>query len=123
MADQVFRAPPIYLKGKKVAEITDTTFEIMTNSANQYGIDGVLGQSRGIRESKLDFGTVVPIAGMEIDIDTIIANEETVGIGVVVNDKNQIVSGVISGVTYSGDSKTGECKGKYQFIGGAPSLT
>jgi hypothetical protein len=122
MADNIFRAPPIYLKGKKVAEITDTSFEIMTNNANQYGTDGVLGQSRGIIESKLDFGTVVPIAGMEIDIDTIIANQETVGIGVVVNGKNQIVTGTISGVTYSGDSKTGECKGKYQFIGGAPQL-
>ena len=28
--------------------------------------------------------------------------------------------GIITGATYSGDTKSGEQKGKYEFIGGAP---
>lgn len=123
MADSVFRTYPLYIKGKKCAEVMSSTYEVTTNNANQYGIDGVLGQSRGIRETKIDFDTCVPVAGMQINIDDIIASEETVGIGVVVNGRMQRVSGTISGATYTGDSKEGTTKGKYSFIGGAPQLT
>ena len=123
MADSVFRAYPLYLNGKKVAEVASSTYEISTNNANQIGLEGVLGQSRGARETKIDFDTVVPIAGMQINIDDIIASEATVGLGVVVNGRMQLVSGTISGATYTSDSKEGTTKGKYSFMGGAPQLT
>lgn len=123
MADSVFRAFPLYLNGKKVAEAMSSTYEVTNNNANQIGIDGVLGQSRGVIETKIDFDAVIPIAGMQINIDAIIASGESVGMGVAVNGGFQIVSGTVTGVSYSSDSKTGESKGKYSFIGGAPQLT
>lgn len=123
MADSIFRASPLYLNGKKVAEVGTSTYEVMDPGTNQVGIEGVLGQSDGAVESKMDFDTVVPIAGMQINIDDIIASKARVGMGIVVNGRMQLVRGKITGATYSSDSKTGECKGKYTFIGGEPQLT
>lgn len=123
MADSIFRASPLYLNGKKVAEVGTSTYEVMDPGTNQVGIEGVLGQSDGAVESKMDFDTVVPIAGMQINIDDIIAAKTRVGMGIVVNGRMQVVRGKITGATYSSDSKTGECKGKYTFIGGEPQLT
>ena len=123
MADSIFRAAPLYLNGKKIAEVGSSTYEVMDAGTNQVGIEGVLGQSDGAVESKMDFDTVVPIAGMQINIDDIIRSKARVGMGISVNGGFQIVRGKITGATYSSDSKTGECKGKYTFIGGEPQLT
>ena len=100
-----------------------STYEVMDAGTNHVGVEGVLGQSDGAVESKMDFDTVVPIAGMQINIDDIIKSKARVGMGISVNGGFQIVRGKITGATYSSDSKTGECKGKYTFIGGEPQLT
>ncbi len=122
MADNIFRASPLYLNGKKIAEVGSSTYEVQDAGANQVGIEGVLGQSDGAVETTFDFDTVVPIAGMEINIDEIIRTKARVGMGIAVNGGFQIVRGKITGATYSSDSKTGESKGKYKFIGGEPQL-
>lgn len=118
MAQSVFRSSPLYLNAKKVAEVSNSTEDRTVNSANQYGIEGVIGQSIGADEIKYDFDTVTPIQGMEIQIDDLIGVQ--VSIGLLRNGRMALSAGIISTSNYTSDSKTGEAKGKFSFIGGAP---
>ena len=117
MAQSVFRPNPLYLNGQKVAEVSNSTEDRTTNSANQYGIEGVLGQSIGADEIKVDFDTVTPIQGMEIAIDDLVG--VPVSIGLFRNGRLAITQGVIMSSNYTSESKSGESKGKFSYIGGA----
>jgi hypothetical protein len=114
----IFRAHPIFLAGKKVAEASTTNEDRTINAANQVGIDGVLGQSIGADEVTVEFDTVVPVQGMQINIDALLG--VPLDFGVFRNGVMMLSNGIIHGSTYTSDSKTGESKGKYKFLGGAP---
>ena len=114
----IFRPSPGYIDGKKVAEMSDSSEDRNVNAANQYGIDGVIGQSIGADELKFSFGVVVPVQGTEINMDEIIG--VPISIGSLRNGKMVMCDGVITSSGYTSDSKTGECKGKFEFIGGQP---
>ena len=118
MANSVFRPNPLYLNGKKVAEVSTSTEDRTVNGANQYGIEGVVGQSIGADEIKVDFDTVTPIQGMEISIDDLIG--VPVSIGLFRNGRMAISTGLLMSSNYTSDSKGGESKGKFSYVGGAP---
>jgi hypothetical protein len=121
MAQSIIRPLPLYLNGQKVAEVSSSTETRDVNAANQYGIDGVIGQSIGADEiSSLEFDTIIPVLGMDIDLDSLIG--QPISIGSFRNGTMMLAQGVIKGSTYTSDSKSGEAKGKYTFIGGAPQL-
>jgi hypothetical protein len=82
----------------------------------------VLGQSDGVIETKIDFDTCVPVAGTEIDLDSLILKRTRFSIGIPVNGRYEKVQGKMTGRSYSSDSKTGESKGKWSFIGGEPDV-
>jgi hypothetical protein len=119
----VFRAQSIYWNGKKVAEVSGSTFDLNANSANQYGTEGVLGQSRGAQETKLSMDTVVPTQGHEIGFLLGLVNEETVTVSVLVDAHLCNVEGTLVSLSYTGKSKEGESTCKVEFIGGAATLT
>jgi hypothetical protein len=114
----LFRASPSFINAQKVAEISSTTEDRTINSANQYGIDGVIGQSIGADELKFDFDTVTPVQGMQIQIDDLVGIPITVSS--IRNGRMVLCDGIISTTNYTSDSKTGEAKGKFGFMGGAP---
>lgn len=121
MAQSVIRALPIYLNGLKVAEAASSTENRDVNAANQYGIDGVVGQSIGSDEiSGLDFDLIIPVLGTNISIDDLIG--VPVSMGIFRNARMMISQGVIKSSSYTSDSKSGEAKGKFTFIGGAPQF-
>jgi len=120
MAQSVFRPNPLYLNAQKVAEVSNSNEDRTTNSANQYGIEGVVGQSIGADEIKLDFDTVTPIQGMDIDVDDLIGTQ--VSVGLFRNGRMMLSTGVLMSSNYTSESKSGEAKGKFSFIGGAPVL-
>lgn len=114
----ISRAAPGYINGQKIAEISSSTEDRTINAANLYGIDGVLGQSIGADEVKFDFDTVVLIQGMQIQMDDIIGVPITVSS--IRNGRMILCDGLISTSNYASDSKSGEVKGKFGFMGGAP---
>lgn len=118
MAQAVIRAFPIYINDTKVAEASNSTEDRTVNAANQYGVDGVLGQSIGADETKVDFDVIVPITGTGIRIDDLIG--VPVGVGVLRNGRLMRTNGVITSSAYTSTSKSGEATGKFSFIGGAP---
>lgn len=116
----IFRAAPGYINGKKIAEISNSTEDRNVNGANQYGIDGVIGQSIGADEVKFDFDTVVPVQGTEIDMDALVGVPIT--ISSLRNGKMMMCDGIITSSNYSSSSKEGTLTGKWSFIGGAPQI-
>ncbi len=121
MANQIFRAFAIIMQGKKVAEAMSSTYDNPNGSTQAYGLEGVLGQTDGIIETKLEFDTVCPIDGHEIDFATLFLNQTRVTVGIPVDGGYDASRGIISGRSYTSDSKTGECKGKWSFIGDKPT--
>ncbi len=120
MANSIFRAFPIYVEGKKVAEAMSSTYDTTDSGTNQVGLDGVEGQSDGVIESKIDFDVIVPVQGTTIKFSTYFFNRARVTIGIPIDGGYDSVEGKLTGRSYSSDSKTGECKGKWSFIGGEP---
>ena len=121
MANKIFRPFPIYFNSKKIAEIMSGTYDHTNGNADQVTIEGVAGQSRGAQESKVDFDTVCPVAGHEIDFSSAMLDEATITIGIAVDGGYDAVEGTLTGRSYSMDAKSGECKGKWSFIGGKPT--
>jgi hypothetical protein len=121
MAQPIIRALPLFLQGQKVAEVASSTENRDINAALQYGIDGVVAVSIGADEiSGLDFDTVIPVLGMNISIDSLIG--VPIQIGSFRDGRMMLSNGVIKSSSYTSDSKTGEAKGKFTFIGGAPEF-
>ncbi len=116
----VFRAHPLILNGKTVAEASNTTEDRNVNVSNQYGIFGVEGQAVGADETTIDFDLVVPVQGTQIDIDQLLGVPIT--LGVIRNGKLALVDGMLGGSNYTSDSKTGASNGKFKFMGGAPTF-
>ncbi len=121
MANQIFRPFPIIVQGVKVAEAFSSTYSNPSGSAQAYGFEGVLGQTRGIIETKIEFDTVVPVEGHEIDLSTYFLDQVGVTIGIPVDGGYDASRGLMSGRSYTSDSKTGECKGKWEFMGDKPT--
>lgn len=122
MASLRFRPAVISLNGRKIAEISDSTYTNMANDENQYGIEGVIGQSDGSDEVKLDFGTVTPVAGHSTTLKDIIANKRNATYTVKVDGGFEQFDGRMTQREYTSDSKTGTCKGKFSVIGGRPTI-
>jgi energy-converting hydrogenase Eha subunit C len=117
---QNFQFVPIYLNNKKVAELEEIKCKFMTNSEQQTGTDAVLGESTGIVMMEGSFNTVIPVAGMQIQIVGILLSQAYVDIqleigGVVYKVEGKLIDGEVTST-----SKTGVTKGSFNFRGGAP---
>lgn len=118
-----FRAMPIYVGAKKVKEIEECSIKFMSNGEQQIGFDEVLGESTGVVTSEGSFSSVLPVQGMEIDIDDLVINQTYVNIGLLKGGKTyKIVDAkIVEGETKS-TSKSGVQKGSYTFRGGKPQV-
>jgi hypothetical protein len=122
MANKTFRSASIYVKSKKIAEITSSTYEVMSGDEQQIGTEGVLGFSDGVATSKLDFDTVCPVTGHELALKTILKGKQTVTAAVLVDGGLETFDCRIMTRSYTSDAKTGECKGKFSLIGNDPVI-
>ncbi len=123
MANSTFHAMPIYLNGQKIAEAMTSSFDASNGGGVVYGIDGVLGVSDGIEETKIEFDTIVPLAGHRQAFKTMMRQRSYVDIAVDVDGGLEIVTGKIQGRSYSAEAKSGETKGKFTFVGGQSQIT
>jgi len=118
----IVRPFPIYLNGEKVAEAMSSTEDRTVNAENQYGVDGVVAQSIGADEIKLDFDAIILITGMtlSVSIDDLLGTP--VAVGMIRNGVMMQSSGVLSTSNYTSDSKSGKGSAKFTFIGGEPTF-
>jgi hypothetical protein len=120
MARGVFRAYPMYIGGKKVAEIHSGDNDVNNNDELVIGTDGVLGHADGATVTRITANAVIPVAGTEIDLDSIRKNRQYVQVDLAVNGKAQMCDMRLIAAKYSWDFKNGRADGSFTFEGGEP---
>lgn len=113
------RAAPIYLNGKKVAEIESGKFEEMDGGEPLITQEGYVDDSDGPITSTLSCSTILPVAGMTVDIR--VGTRYTIAI--FINGKTRQARMKCRKATYSTESKTGVAKGDFEFGGGQPTIS
>ena len=122
-----FKAMPIYVKGttgmKLVKEIETASVKFMTNGEQQIGFDEVMGESDGVVTTEGSFDTVMPVAGMQIDITLLCINQTPCEIGALIGGHQyRIPNAKITEAELNSTSKSGVQKGKFSFRGGKPQV-
>lgn len=115
----IVRAAPIYQNGKKIAEIESGELDVMDSGEPQVTTEGYQDDSDGAITSTLKCNTILPVAGMTVNI--IVGQRYTMGI--FINGKTQQARMKCRKATYSTDAKNGTAKGQFEFGGGPPTTT
>lgn len=111
-----FRAAPLYIKNKKVAEITEVTMTLNRGGEQQIGFEEVLGASIGVKTVEFSFSTVIPVTGMQIDLDELLLNDEEFSIGFLSGGKTYKAPCLLDTATTKSTSKTGVVTGDYKAM-------
>lgn len=119
---KVFRAMPVYVKNKKVAEIKEASVKVMTNGEQQAGFEAVLGESEGIVTVEGSFSEVIPVTGTEINILSILLAQGYAQIGVLVGGETMKMEAKFVDCEFKSTSKTGVVEGSFNWRSGAPQV-
>lgn len=123
MARAIIRALPVYVNGKKIAELSDGTYDIASGDEAHVATEGYIGHSDGATMTKVNCNCVIPVKGMQVTVDDILINKRYVSVGIPVNGKfHQIDMRLVAG-NYKWDFKSGSCNGSFNFEGGSPQMT
>lgn len=122
MSRSRFRAVPLYINGKKVAEVTKGKLSLASGDEMQIGTDGYLGHSDGAMTSKLNPTCIIPVGGMTTTaLRDALFNKKYLTAGLPVDGKfMQVDMRVVSG-DFDWDWKTGTITGDYSLEGGEPT--
>lgn len=113
----IVRAAPIYLNGKKIAEIESGDFEVMDSGEPVVTIEGYQDDSDGAITSTMTCNTILPVAGMTTPIQA----GQRYTMGIFINGKNYQARMKCRKAKYSTDTKNGTSKGQFEFGGGPPT--
>lgn len=117
-----FRAAPVYVDNRKIAEIESGTYEHNSNDEAHIGVEGYIGHSDGADMCTVSFNTVTPVAGHEFALKQVILDKRYVQIGLPIDGGYEAWEGRMLSRSYNWDSKTGSCKGSFKFEGGKPTV-
>lgn len=123
MSRGIFRAFPMYINGKKVAEIHSGDNDVNNNDEAVVGTDGYAGHADGATMTRIQANAIVPVAGTQIDLDSIRKNRTYVQVDLAVNGKAQTCDMRLVNSKYSWDFKNGRAEGSFTFEGGEPDYT
>lgn len=123
MARAIIRALPVYFNGKKIAELSDGTYNIASGDEAHVATEGYMGHSDGATMSKVNCNCVIPVKGMQTTVEDALINKRYVSIGLPVNGKFHQIDMRCITADYKWDFKTGSCTGAFAFEGGGPEIT
>ncbi len=122
MARTLIRAAPIYLDGKKIAEVSSGSYDVASGDEAQIGSDGYLGHSDGATTTRFSFDCIIPVKGMAVKVDDLILNKRYFSLGLPVNGKFHQVDARMTGASYKWDHRNGTFMGTFSAEGGAPDI-
>ena len=122
MARQIFRAFPLYVNGKKIAEVSSGTYDVNPNDEAQVGTEGYMGHADGATITRIQATCMIPVVGMQVQFDAIIKARQYVQVGVPINGKFQQVDMRITQANYKWNFKNGQAEGDFTLEGGEPDL-
>jgi hypothetical protein len=124
MANIRFRAPSIYINGKKMGTIEGVKEEIDAGDEPQFGDPGFLGFSDGAITTKISATGVVPTQGCEFDLVTAMKNKMDLDIAVgIVDGKIHQCNMRCLKAQFTGSHKNGTQMGEFEFQGSEPNVT
>lgn len=119
-----FRCPILLVSNKKVAELMDVKIKLASGDEIQIGSEGILGHSDGTEVSSISFSAAVPVAGMSVDLLTILRSKQDVTCGVPVGGQFLVGDYRMTTAEISGQTKNGTCTGSFELeISGPLSAT
>ena len=119
---KTIRSAPVYVKSRKIAEVTSGTYDHASGDEMQLGSEGYIGHSDGIDTCRMQISTIVPTAGHALDLRRIILNKEYVVIGLPIDGGFESWEGRLVSRSYKWDNKTGVCTGDFSIEGGKPEV-
>lgn len=122
MARAMIRAFPMYLNGKKIAEVSDGTYDIASGDEAHIATEGYMGHSDGAATTKVNPNCIIPVKGMQTTVDDLIINKRYFSIGIPANGKFHQIDMRCVSASYKWDFKSGSATGSFSFEGGAPEL-
>lgn len=122
MARNIIRAFPMYLNGKKIAEVSDGTYDIASGDESHVATEGYFGHSDGATLTKVNPTCIIPVKGMQTTIDDLILNKRYFSIGIPANGKFHQIDMRCVNANYKWDFKSGSATGSFQMEGGSPEL-
>jgi len=113
------RHASIYLKGRKIAECHSSNLDVNSGDERMFGDEGYIGHTDGASTNDASFDCVIPVAGMETDVEGALERKEYVDLASgIVNGKIRKVTGRFVKCSYKSDAKTGSLDGSFNFEGG-----
>ena len=126
MSREIIRAIPLYVQGKKFAEVTQGSYEIDSGAESMDGaVEGYLGHATGWLHIKVAPKVIVPIRGVSIPIVGYIVSGAVISVGLVIDGIAFMHQAecIVKTLGFQWDFKSGACNGDVLFEGGAPVLT
>lgn len=118
MADPRYRGWSFFSGDKRVAEIMDAEYDILSNDETVYADvpGGVAGYSDGAVEGTIRCTAICPVAGMSVNFETLIQLHQNVDFGVgQLNGHIHQSRGRVMRANFTTDVKTGIAKGVFEF--------
>lgn len=122
MARAIIRPLPLYFNGKKIAEVSDGSYDITSNDEAHIATEGYFGHSDGATTSKVNPNCVIPVRGMQTTVIDVLLNKRYVQMGIPVDGKFHQVDMRCVSANYKWDHKNGSMMGSFAFEGGEPDL-
>jgi hypothetical protein len=125
MADARYRGCSIFAGTKRVAEMMDVDYEILSNDETVYADvpGGVAGYTDGAVEVSITASGIMPVRGSTYNFENNIIPHAYIDIGIgIVNGNDHQTRGRVMRAKFTSNVKTGELKGEFQLRAFAPSF-
>jgi hypothetical protein len=123
MANARVRPFSVFGNGKKVGQIFQANFKLMSGDEPQFGDGGLLGYSDGATQSSLSCSAIQP-AGKNMDYDLAGAllqkQDIEISLGSIGSNIYSVTMRTLT-AEFDTEQKSGKLEGKFDFGGGEPS--
>ena len=113
------RHASVYFKCRKILEAHTNDTDVNSGDERMFGDEGYIGHSDGATTNDITFEAVIPVAGMETDVEGALEGKLYVDLAQgIVNGKIRKLTGRFVKAQYKSDAKSGTLMGTFNFEGG-----
>lgn len=119
------RHASVYLRGRKVATMTNNTYGVQSGDESQFADEGYIGHADGATSTTLSVDTIEPIRESDSKplIEAILAKSYLDMSVALVGGQIHEIRMRCKSAEFSSDTKAGTQTGKFEFEGGEPVPT
>lgn len=117
---ETIRAPSLYLDSKKIAECSGGDFGVDAGNEVQIADGGAIGVSDGAITCKFNFNVIMPLAGMQKNVLTLLLGQSYVKMALPIAGKLVQADGKLKSGSYKWDHAKGTFTGDFSFEGLKP---